>query len=69
MKFVYTSWYIVLALLVVAIAVIVYFIVRMDKQDKVLIDEFTKGNAEDPNTSTEATPKTADNVSVEKVKE
>ena len=44
MYFVYTSWYIVLALLVVAIAALITLIVMMDKKDKVIIEEFAKSN-------------------------
>lgn len=46
MKFVFSSWYIVLAVLAVAIAAVVALIIVMDRQDKAIIKEFTNGNAE-----------------------
>lgn len=42
MTFVYTSWYIVLALLVVAIAGLVVAFIMMDKKDKQIIETFMK---------------------------
>lgn len=63
MYFVFTSWYIVLALLLVAIAAVIFFIVRMDKQDKVIIDEFANNVAVEPAESGDS------NVNVEEKKE
>ena len=57
MYFVFTSWYIVLALLVVAIAAVIFFVVRMDKQDKVIIEEFANNTVAEPAESGESTAK------------
>ena len=40
MKFVYSNWYIVMALLVVAIIALVVVFIKMDKKDRVIIKEF-----------------------------
>ncbi len=58
MYFVYSSWYIVLALLLVAIIALIVTFIMMDKKDRVLIEEFVKNSAvveEDskPNSPTE----------------
>ncbi len=37
---VFSSWYIILALCVLAIALLIFFIVRMDKQDRLIIKEY-----------------------------
>jgi len=42
MEFVFSFWYIVMAVLVVCIAACITVFVMMDKKDKVLIDEFVK---------------------------
>jgi len=45
MTFVYSNWYIVMAIVAVAIAGLVTAFILMDKKDTVLIDEFIKSNA------------------------
>ena len=40
MTFVYSNWYIVMAILLVAIVSLIVIFVLMDKKDKVLIKEF-----------------------------
>ncbi len=45
MYFVYSSWYIVLALLLVAIIALIVTFIMMDKKDRVLIEEFVKNSA------------------------
>ena len=40
MAFVYSNWYIVMAVLVVAIVALVFLFVKMDKKDRVLIKNF-----------------------------
>lgn len=40
MAFVYSNWYIVMALLVVAIAALVTIFIMMDKKDRVMIENF-----------------------------
>ncbi len=42
MTFVWTPWYIVMALCVVGIVVSLVFFFRMDKKDRIIIDKFLK---------------------------
>ena len=42
MEFVFSPWYFVMIALVVGIAVSVFFFIKMDKKDKVLIENFVK---------------------------
>jgi len=46
MAFVYTFWYIVMILLVAGIVACLTVFFKMDKKDKVLIDEFIKQSAQ-----------------------
>ncbi len=46
MFFVYTSWYIGLAILIIAVIVMAIIFFKMDKKDRILIDEFIKENQE-----------------------
>lgn len=60
MTFVFSFWYIVLALLVAGIVACVVLFVKMDKKDQVLINDFLKSNAveevkEEPAKDTSAT--------------
>ena len=55
MTFVYTSWYIVLAILALAIVGLVVAFVMMDKKDKLIIKEFmNQANASAEKQSVEA---------------
>ena len=55
MAFVFSFWYIVMALLVAGIAAALVVFIRMDKQDKVLIDQFVKeASAQQPEAKVEA---------------
>jgi len=65
MKFVYSNWYIVLALLVVGIVACVVAVIKMDKKDKVIISEFVK----QANEAAEAEAKKAEPVTAEEKKE
>lgn len=44
MYFVYTNWYIVMAILVVAIIGLIITFILMDKKDKALIQEFVENS-------------------------
>jgi len=44
MSFVFTSWYFVILALVAGIAACLIVFLKMDKQDRVLIEEFVKEN-------------------------
>ena len=44
MYFVYTNWYIVMAILVVAIIGLIVTFILMDKKDKALIQEFVENS-------------------------
>ena len=46
MAFVYSNWYIVMALLVVGIIALVTTFILMDKKDVKLIDEFIKASSQ-----------------------
>ena len=46
MKFVYSNWYIVMAVLLVLIIGSIVAFILMDKKDKELIKDFVKSNAE-----------------------
>jgi len=48
MTFVYSHWYIVMAVLLIAIVALIVTFVLMDKKDKVLIDEFVKSMQTEP---------------------
>ena len=55
MAFVFSFWYIVMALLVGGIVASLVVFIRMDKQDKVLIDQFIKeASAQQPEAKVEA---------------
>ena len=60
MYFVWSSWYIILAVLLVAIAALVTLIVLMDKKDKAIIEEFAKSSAVAEPAKVEATEPVAD---------
>lgn len=45
MAFVFSSWYIVMLLLVAGIAACLVVFFKMDKKDKVIIDQFVKDSA------------------------
>lgn len=47
MTFVFSFWYIVLALLAVGIVAAIIAFVKMDKKDRVLIDNFIKESTEE----------------------
>ena len=47
MAFVFSYWYIVLAVLAVGIGVAIYFLVRMDKQDGKLIANFVDASKDE----------------------
>lgn len=47
MKFVYSNWYIVMALLLVAIVALVVVFILMDKKDRVIIKDFVKSLNQD----------------------
>ena len=51
MKFVYSNWYIVIAVLVVLIVASIVAFVLMDKKDKQLIQDFVNMNKEEPASS------------------
>ena len=44
MTFVFTSWYFVILALVAGIAASLIIFLKMDKKDRILIDEFVKEN-------------------------
>lgn len=44
MAFVFTSWYFVMIALVAGIVACVFYFIKMDKQDRVMIDKFIKEN-------------------------
>ena len=46
MIFVYSQWYIVMALLVAAIVSLIVVFIKMDKKDRVLISDFVKSMQE-----------------------
>lgn len=48
MAFVFSSWYIVAALIVVAIATIITVCVIMDKKDEIIINNFVKEASAEP---------------------
>ena len=48
MTFVFSPWYFVLILFVVAIVVAIVLFVQMDKKDRVIIDEFIKDSTNEP---------------------
>ena len=60
MYFVWSSWYIVIAVLLVAIAALITLIVLMDKQDKVIIEEFANSNSAPEAAQAEAVAQPAD---------
>ena len=45
---VFSVWYIVLALLIVAIAGLFFAFIKMDKKDRILIDEFVNSSEVQP---------------------
>ncbi len=48
MYFVYTSWYIVMAILLVAIIGLIVAFVLMDKKDRIIIQEFVQNSQPQP---------------------
>ena len=59
MTFVFTSWYVVLAVLLVAVIGCIVAFVLMDKKDKVIINEFVnEANKGSQKQEVEAQPKT-----------
>ena len=44
MAFVFTSWYFVMIALIAGIVACVFYFIKMDKQDRVMIDKFIKEN-------------------------
>lgn len=42
MEFVFTPWYFVMIALVVGIALSIFFFIKMDRKDRVLIEKFIK---------------------------
>ncbi len=55
MYFVYSNWYIVMAVLLVAIIALVVTFIMMDKKDKVLIEEFVKNSTSEETQSSDET--------------
>ena len=47
MFFVYSNWYIVLAILIIAIIALAVVFFKMDKKDRALIEEFIANNSEE----------------------
>jgi len=67
MTFVYSNWYIVMALLVVAIVALVVIFIKMDKKDRTLINDFVKSMQQEANESVNS--ESAQPQSTEEVKE
>lgn len=70
MYFVYSNWYIVIALLLVAIIALIVTFILMDKKDKHLIEEFIKNSTtveedSNPNKSIDIKNNHDDNVNKE----
>ena len=55
MEFVFSVWYIVAAVLVVGIIACLVVFFKMDKEDRVLVDEFIKTNQSNSNATKEET--------------
>lgn len=53
MAFVWSYWYIVMIVLVAAIVASVIIFIKMDRKDKVLIDEFVKASQAEQESVTE----------------
>lgn len=53
MAFVFSFWYIVMALLAIGVVACILVFFKMDKKDKEIIDNFVKESANQPATSEE----------------
>jgi len=69
MTFVYSNWYIVMAVLIVAIVALIVTFILMDKKDRVLINEFVKSMQANSNDSTEKPAEVPAKVINEELKE
>ena len=63
MEFVFSAWYFVIIALVIGIVVCVFLFVKMDKKDRVLIDQFIKEtqSANEVETNNNSTDKNNEN--------
>ena len=67
MFWVYSSWYIVLAILIVAVIALIIAFFKMDKKDRILIQEFIAKNSEEQSNAVEIKPESDETKENEKV--